>query len=126
MHFCSFIITGNEVGTRDSARGMAVRGGRHCYTSRAKIQQSRVRRWQQGHCRVEGQRWTDDVSCPGESEHGKLSLTSPLLPPVQLHHPTENTAFRMLISLHYLSSLSIRYCILSELEWSHTLNVCEF
>lgn len=34
-------------------------------------------------------------------------LSQPLLPPPQLHHPTENTAFRTLISLHYLSSLSI-------------------
>lgn len=53
----------------------------HCYISRAKIQQARVRGWQQGDCWVEGQRQTDDVSCPGESEHGEPSLTTPSSPP---------------------------------------------
>lgn len=48
-------------------------------------------------------RWTDNVTCSGESKPGvRLSQ-----PPVQLHHPTENAAFGILISLRYLSSLSI-------------------
>lgn len=60
MHFPSFILTRNEVGTRDcTGKGCERRQKSTAALSRAKIQQSRVRRWQQGHCWVEGQRWTD-------------------------------------------------------------------
>lgn len=79
MHFSSFILTSNEVGTGDSAREGLREAERHCYISRAKIQQSRLREWQQGHCWVEGQRWTDVVSSSGESER-ELSLTTPFFP----------------------------------------------
>lgn len=81
MLFSSFIVTSNEVGTREGARkGLREKAEMH-YISTAKIQQSRVRGWQQGHCWVEGRRWTDAVSCPGESEHGEPSLTTPHFPP---------------------------------------------
>lgn len=79
---------------------------RHCYFSRAKIQKSRVRGWQQGHCWVGWRKKGKDEQTMLLVREN-LNLVSLSQPSVQLHHPTENTAFRTLISLHYLSSLSI-------------------
>lgn len=91
-------------GAREALQEAAAR---HCYISGAKIQQSRVRGWWQGHCWVGWRK-------KGKDEPAmllvweNLKLVSGLSqPPVQSHHPTENIAFGILISLHYLSSLSI-------------------
>ena len=80
---------------------------RHCYISRAKIQKSRVSGWRQGHCWVGWRKKGKDEQTTVLVREN-LNLVSGLSqPPVQLHHPTENTAFGILISLQYLSSLSI-------------------
>lgn len=80
---------------------------RHCYISRAKIQKCRVRGWWQGHCWVGWKKKGKDEQTALLVQEN-LNLVSCLSePPVQLHHPTENTAFGTLISLHYLSSSSI-------------------
>lgn len=80
---------------------------RHCYFSRAKIQKSRVRGWRQGHCWVGWRKKGKDEQCYLSGRIWTWWAVSLSQPSVQLHHPTENTAFRTLIFLHYLSSLSI-------------------
>ena len=79
---------------------------RDWYISRAaKIPKSRVEGWRQGYCQA-GRRGKDERTLLlGRDTLNPVSGLSQ--PPVQLHHPAENTACGIPSSLRYLSPFSI-------------------